>query len=117
MEREEQMSAKSFEIDGEKLRAEFKKRNLTLAQVERECGFGQSTVSNYCSKNYVTNVVREMLALRYNIQFDTYKKVEDEAPQVEVVPQHIFTEEDWERLYKVIYSATYEAMKIALSGE
>ena len=114
-------SREKFEIDGQKLREEFKKRNLSLTQVEKECGFGQSTMSHWCSKNYITKMVREMLALRYNIQFDTYKKVE-EVPQVEnqvveVVQHHSLTEEDWKQLYTVIYSATYEAMRRALSGE
>lgn len=111
-------SREKFEIDGQKLREEFKKRNLSLTQVEKECGFGQSTMSHYCSKNYITKMVREMLALRYNIQFDTYKKVE-EAPQIESQPieKPLLTEEDWEHLHKVIYSAMYEAMKRALSGE
>lgn len=109
-------SRERFEIDGAKLREEFKKRNLSYAQAERECGFGQSVLSHYCAKNYITKMAREMLALRYNIQFDAYKKIEEqnEAP---VVQRSSFTEEDWERLYKVIYSATYEAMKQALSGE
>jgi len=111
-------SREKFEIDGQKLREEFKKRNLSLTQVEKECGFGQSTMSHCCSKNYITKMIREMLALRYNIQFDTYKKVE-EVPQIESqsIEKPILTEEDWEHLYKVIYSATYEAMKRALSGE
>lgn len=114
-------SRERFEIDGEKLREEFKKRGLSFSQVERECGFGQSTVSHYCSKNYVTKVVKEMFAMKYHIPFDAYKKVEEvpqvENPIIENVQRPFFTEEDWERLYKVIYSATYEAMKQALSGE
>ena len=115
-------SREKFEIDGQKLREEFKKRNLSLTQVEKECGFGQSVLSHYCAKNYITKMVREMIALRYNIQFDTYKKVE-EAPQIEnqVVEKPLFTKEDWAQFYKemseVIYSATYKAMKRALSGK
>lgn len=114
-------SREKFEIDGEKLRAEIEQRGLKISQIERDCGFGQSTFNHYVNKNYITKMAREMIALRYNIQFDTYKKVE-EAPQVEnqvveVVQHHSLTEEDWKQLYKVIYSATYEAMKRALSGE
>lgn len=109
----------TLEIDGQKLREEFKKRNLSLTQVERECGFGQSVVSHYCTNNYVTKLAIEMFALKYNIQFDTYKKVE-EVPQVEnqvveVIQRTSFTDDDLQKLYQVIYSATYAAMKRALN--
>jgi len=109
-------SREKFEIDGQKLREEFKKRNLSYAQAERECGFGQSVLSHYCTKNYITKMAREMLALRYNIPFDAYKKVDEQNEPI-VVQHTSFTDDDWKRLYEVIYSATYEAMRRALSGE
>lgn len=113
--------SRTFDIDGDKLRAEFKKRQLSFSQVERDCGFGQSTVSHFCTKHYISKIAVEMFAMKYNIQFDTYKKVEEtpkvENPVVEVVQNPMFSEEDWKQLYKVIYSATYKAMIRALSGE
>jgi len=108
-----------FDIDGQKLREEFKKRNLSAIQVEKECGFGKSTVNHYCSENRISKLAVEMFAMKYNIPFDSYKKVE-EIPQVEnqivkVVQHTSFTEDDLQKLYQVIYSATYAAMKRALS--
>lgn len=49
-------------------------------------------------------------------------KKEEYVPEEVTVPVNesvtpVLTADDWEHLYKVIYSATYEAMKRALSGE
>lgn len=106
-----------FEIDGAKLRAEIEQRGLKISQIERDCGFGQSTFNHYINKNYISKVAREMIAMKYNIQFDSYKKEEvKEVPAVVEVVQHsVFTEEDLQKLYQVIYSATYAAVKRAWS--
>ncbi len=113
-------SREMFDINGEKLREEFKKRNLKAAQVEKECGFGQSVVNHYIAKNYISKLAKEMFAVKYNIPFEAYKvdePKEEKKEVVEVVQHTTFSEEDWKQLYKVIYSATYEAMKHALAGE
>ena len=60
-------------------------------------------------------LVADALEAKFNIKKEEYVPEEITVPVSESVAS--FTEEDWERLYKVIYSATYEAMKKALSGE
>ena len=106
-----------YEIDGVKLREELKKRNLTGKQVETECGFGISVINHYIRDNRISKMAVEILRMKYNILFDDYKidEVKPESPVTEVVQVSSINEDDWKQLYKVIYSATYEAMKRALS--
>ena len=104
-------------IDGKKLRREIMNRGLTSGEIAVGCGVSTTTINTYIRKNSITPAIKELLGMKYNIPYDSYRVNNSIKNEPEVVQHSSFTEEYWERLYKVIYSATYEAMKQALSGE
>lgn len=106
---------KMVAIDKEKLQRCFKRRGVTQVEVQRIIGVGTTYFSSSFETNRISMLVADALEAKFNIKKEEYAPEEITVPVSESVAS--LTEEDWERLYKVIYSATYEAMKRALSGE
>ena len=105
-------------IDGERLRAELEKRQLKQTIVSCQIGYEASYLNKCITFNKIARPAINLLQINYGISFDDYKRIEEETkePQmVEVVQQIGFSEEEQRILYKIIYSAVYEAMKRALS--
>ena len=105
---------KSFKIDGEKLRNEFKVRNVTLSEAATKCGFNVGYFSYACKHGRLTKPAINLLHANYNIKYDDYK-LEDEIPVKREFVTAIITDENSNKLYQIIYSAMYHAMKQALS--
>lgn len=116
----------TVEIDGTKLRDIFKARGLNLGDVSRDCGYEGSYFSHVCRYNKITKPASVLLQDRYKIYLGDYEivKPEPEVVQTELVP--VMHTKDFEfsltisddtakKLHKIIYSAVYEAVKMALN--
>lgn len=101
------------EIDPDRLREVFKRRNVTLSQAALEMGLNKKYLTNACTKkNPSIGATPAMLMERlYNISREEY-----EAPQTVVKAEIVEPEPpalDMNELYKTIYSAVYNATKQA----
>ena len=123
------MEGKNTLVDKKKLLREFSKRGLSLAGVSRDCGFFETFLSTQiwkANKNNTEQIevpVSFVMLLHefYNIrtesiipdieQKETHKeaKSQDEATTVKDMTPDL--------LYRVVYKATYDAMKLAMKGE
>lgn len=107
-------------INGEALRAEFKARGVTLFDASAKIGYDESYLSKATRQGMMPRSTMLLIQAMYNIDPEIYrvkaepeKKVETSV--VEVVQHSGLTEEDFQKLYKVVYTAVYEATKRALS--
>lgn len=111
-------SENMIKIDGNKLYQAMKERGFTPTKICREIGVNGGYFANAKSRGSIANMMIVLLESRYGIPRDTYvvKEEEEEVSVVEVV-QHddFFSEENQQKLYKLVYSAVYNAMKRALS--
>lgn len=106
-------------INGELLRAEFKTRGVMLTDASVKIGYDESYLSKAIRQGLMPKSVMLLIQAMYNIDPEIYL-IKDEPEKVETsvveVVQHTgLTEEDFQKLYKVIYTAVYEATKRALS--
>lgn len=104
-------TVRTVEIDGEKLRAELKKRALIAADVSHEIGYSGTYIKNACDSGKIRLAAAHMLKSLYNIEYD------DIAPDSETEEKHEPTTPviDYEKMYRMIYCAVYEAVKKALT--
>lgn len=105
-------------INGEVLRAEFKARGVTLMDASIKIGYEASYLSKATRDGLMPKSTMLLLQAMYNIDPEIYRvKKESEKVEtsvVEVVQHSGLTDDDLEKLYKVIYSAVYKATKRAL---
>ena len=109
----------SERINGNVLREEFKTRGLTLAEASIKIGYDASYLSKATRLGLMPKSTMLLLQAMYNIDPEIYRvkaepKEKAETSVVEVVPHSGLTDDDLEKLYKVIYSAVYKATKRAL---
>lgn len=110
-------------INGELLRAEFKTRGVNLMDASAKIGYEESYLSKATRQGMMPKSTMLLIQAMYNIDPEIYrvKAVEAEPKEkvetsvVEVVQHTGLTEEDFQKLYKVVYTAVYEATKRALS--
>lgn len=95
----------TIEIDGTKLAEIFKKRGLKMQDVSRDCGFDGSYFSHKIYPN------------EYEVA-----KLEPEVVQAELLPigftggtEFTISDDTAKKLHTIIYSAVYEAVKMALN--
>lgn len=117
----------TVEIDGTKLAEIFKKRGIKLQDVSRDCGFDGSYFSHKIRENRMTKSAMILLQDRYKIYPSEYEivKPEPETVMAELLPvefarstevEFTISEDTAKKLHQIIYSAVYEAMKLALNG-
>ena len=104
------MKRRTINIDGAKLTAELKKRGVTKAKASEEIGMSANYLAACTHKGIMSAVGSIALQKVYGIEPEDYA-VEDEPEVVEEPP----AEFDEDKLYRVIYTAVYNAMKIALN--
>ena len=116
----------TVEIDGTKLKDIFKARGLNLGDVSRDCGYEGSYFSHVCRYNKITKPASVLLQDRYKIYLGDYEivKPEPEIVSAELLPveftrstevEFTISEDTAKKLHKIIYSAVYEAVKLALN--
>ena len=110
-------SENMIKIDGDKLYQQIKERGLTPAKICRDVGVNSGYFSNAKFRSSMANMMIVLLESRYGIPRDTYVVTEEEEVNVVEVVQHddFFSDENQQKLYKLVYSAVYNAMKRALS--
>lgn len=101
-----------IKVDKNKLYAELKKHNTTPAEASRAFGYGDTYISNACYEGRINKTTMLLLERFYGITRETYEVTEKplEIAQPEIKSGEI----DYEKLYQVIYTATYQAYKQAL---
>lgn len=106
-------------INGEALRAEFKTRGVKLMDASVKIGYEESYLSKAIRQGLMPKSTMLLIQAMYNIDPEIYLIKEEpekvETSVVEVVQHSGLTDDDFQKLYKVIYSAVYEATKRALS--
>lgn len=115
----------TVEIDGTKLSEIFKKRGLKLQDVSKDCGFEGSYFSHKIRENKISKSAMILLQDRYKIYPTEYEidKPEPEIVHADLLPvevtqsmEFVISDEAAKKLHQIIYSAVYEAMKMALNG-
>lgn len=114
--------AKRFytKIDGQKLKAEIKRRGLTEKEISLELGWSQSYITDAIQRGMLRDSAILMLDKLYNIKIDDFvAEIEPEGvtevsePDVDSRSPQI----DADKLYDVIYRAVYSAVKNAWMDE
>lgn len=111
-----------IDIDGMKFRQLLIERELSAAYVSRELGYCDNQVSSVCNEDKISKPMLKALELRFGITYDDIK-IDEPEPEPEPVDEekNDISEEsnpvsiDMDKLYETIFSATYKAMKQALT--
>lgn len=110
-----------IEIDGAKLRAEIEKRNLSFTGLSKEIGHSHGYIGTVIARQVISPSTVKLLKTLYNIDLDSYKiqKPEPIPEQLSFIDELKKSEPliDYDRLWKVIYTAVFEAIKKARGDE
>lgn len=105
----------TIECDMNKLKHEFKKRNLSDNDVATELGLSRYYFKNVYARNRISEQTAKGLEKCFNIKpqdFAPDKPEPANAPKEVAVKVEPF---DWQKLYNVMYEAMYNAVKKAWS--
>ena len=112
-------SENMVKIDGEKLYEQFKERGFYITKLCKDIGVNSGYFSNAKYRGSMANMMIVLLESRYGIPRNTYvieEKQESENAIVEVVSyDDFFSEDNMKKLYQIMYSAMYNAVKQALN--
>lgn len=101
-------------IDGERLRNELDKIDKYNSEIARECGYNPSYFSTCAHYNTMARPCMKMLTMLYGISYDDIKPIEGEPVKdnehEELLEQKV-QELTPDRLYALIYTAVYDALK------
>ena len=108
------------EISGIKLEAAIASRGMTMQYVSEELGYNPSFIANCKNRNLINKAVIVGLQSCFGIPLDEYKAEEPpaivkalEADSEEKLQAITVEPIDYDRLWKLVYTATLEAMKKA----
>ena len=114
-------------IDADAFKSAIKATGITLDDLSRKMRYGHSTLSAKIRNGRFTSQDAMLVEMIVGVPFEAYEKKpkHDTTPKVTQMQIETSIERvldnwnpiDYERLYKVIYSATYEAMKQALTED
>ncbi len=108
-------------IDGARLRALLTAHNLSMAEVGRKMGYSSSYISQCIYSGYMRDICITLLEREYAIKYDDYKPVPvaevvaKDEPKNEVSEANDVAAFDYDKLYRIVYYAVYQATKHALS--
>lgn len=112
------MKSNQIRIDGKALAEILKERGLQVATVSEEVGYHRSNLGKCIKHNQMSKNMARGIELRYGIPREKFvipeEKPEPEQMAIDLVPADPgkpVDPIDYEKLWKVIYTATYEAMK------
>lgn len=106
-------------IDGEKLRAELRQRNITMLAASHAIGHGNTYIKNAVDAGRLSESSIMLLEHLYHIDPDLYvvpeksDEPEPEVVEVQSVPQQIELVWDDRKLYALINNAVFNAIKRA----
>lgn len=113
-------SSKMIKVDVEKLAMAFADRNRKPTNIAADLGLGNGYFSNVKQRGVISPVVVVALESRFGIPREEYIIPDEPEPQnqlVEVISttDDFFSDENQQKLYKLIYSAVYGAVSAALN--
>lgn len=99
-------------IDGERLRNELDKIDKYNSEIARDCGYNPSYFSTCMYYNTMARPCMKMLTMLYGISYDDIKPIESEKSKEndELLEQKV-QDLTADRLYALIYTAVYDAVK------
>ena len=107
-------------IDGERLKNELDKIDKYNSEIARDCGYNPSYFSTCVHYNTMARPCMKMLTLLYGISYDDIKPIESETEESkekdELLEQKI-QNLTVNRLYALIYTAVYDAVKEVKGGD
>ena len=107
-------------IDGERLKNELDKIDKYNSEIARECGYNPSYFSTCVHYNTMGRPCMKMLTLLYGISYDDIKPIESETEELkekdELLEQKV-QDLTADRLYALIYTAVYDAVKEVKGGD
>lgn len=107
-------------IDGERLKNELDKIDKYNSEIARECGYNPSYFSTCMYYNTISRPCMKMLTLLYGISYDDIKPIESETEESnendELLEQKV-QDLTADRLYALIYTAVYDALKEVKGGD
>lgn len=107
-------------IDGAKLRNELEKIDKYNSEIARECGYNSSYLSTCMRDNTMARPCMKMLTMLYGISYDDIKpiksEIEESKEKDELLEQKI-QDLTVDRLYALIYTAVYDALKEVKGGD
>lgn len=116
------MRSNQIKIDGQALAKILKERGLGVTKVSEEVGYHFSNLGRCIKTNQMSRNMAVGIELRYGIPREKFvipeEKPEPEQMAIDLVPveqEKPVDPIDYEKLWKVIYTATYEATKKAWS--
>lgn len=101
-------------IDGERLKNELDKIDKYNSEIARECGYNPSYFSSCMHYNTIARPCMKMLTMLYGISYEDIEPIEgepvkdDEHSEILEQKVHGLTAD---RLYALIYTAVYDALK------
>lgn len=107
-------------IDPAKLRAALAKHSsdngkLSYDEMARKCGFTGSWLDNFLAYGKMPFYATILLENALNIPLSDYEKVAE--PETEIEPEIVNVSMKFDDLYKLIYAASYEAIKQVLKEQ
>lgn len=110
------MKSTLIDISGLRLENALLKQGVTLRQASNELGYSDWFLSNCKSRNKINKAATIGIESRYGIRLDDYKDEPEEVKEEE--PQEVHADPiDYERLWKIFYTASKKAVEEALRGE
>lgn len=107
-------------IDGERLRNELDKIDKYNSEIARECGYNPSYFSTCAHYNTMARPCMKMLTMLYGISCDDIKPIEsetEESKENEELLEQKAQDLTVDRLYALIYTAVYDALKEVKGGD
>lgn len=107
-------------IDGERLRNELDKIDKYNSEIARECGYNRSYLSTCARYNTMARPCMKMLTMLYGISYDDIKPIEsetEESKENEELLEQKAQDLTADRLYALIYTAVYDAVKEVKGGD
>ena len=104
------MMERRMKIDGAKLTAELQKRGVTKGKASEEIGMNPNYLASATHAGGISRVAVIALQKVYNIDPESYElkdEPDDDKPDEKL---------DDDKLYRIIYTAVYNAMKVALES-
>lgn len=105
---------KMVTIDGQKLNELIEETGKSISKISRELGHSDGVLRMAIKRGTlaVSDVV--LLESKFKIKRNLYVISQDKEPEAEVNTDTVFTDDALNSLYKIIYSAVYNAFKKAL---
>ena len=103
-----------LKINSAKLEKELKKRNLTKTEVSKQLGYGETYIVNVTSRGMISEPAAKLLKNLYNIDYDSYKHVQEEPAPEPPAPTPAAI--DYDKLNEILYDAVFRAVRDALKS-